>query len=53
MNVYFDLFFIFCAFVTALWFFTSYGKVKDRRLRFEEMQRKMNPERSLFKKEEK
>ena len=53
INFFFDLFFLSCALVTALLLFRGYGVQRERRIRFEEMQKKMNPERSLFKKEEK
>jgi len=51
-NFFFDLFFLFCAFILALRLFRGYAELRKRRKRFEEMQKKMNPERSLFKKVE-
>lgn len=50
MNVYFDLFFVFCGFVTALWFFNCAGNLRVIRLKREEIEKAMKPQQSLFKK---
>jgi hypothetical protein len=52
MNQFIDLFFLLCAGYTSISLLRAYQRVKERRIRFEEMQKKMNPERSLFKKVE-